>query len=107
MNHAALVISQLESWLDLKTGGEQARKLSRFYTHLRAKMLEAAATKSATLLEMQIETILHIRTAWQELDSSPQHQSEGADEDANNLAGAKSWSTPQGMPDRIPFSQSA
>jgi flagellar biosynthetic protein FliS len=105
MNHAALVISQLESWLDLKNGGEQARKLSRFYAHLRAKMLEAAATKSAILLEMQINTILHIRTVWQQLDASPL-QEPGAEEDTSGLATSDPWSS-QARHERIPFSQSA
>lgn len=104
LNHAALVVSQLESWLDLKTGGDSARKLSRFYAHLRAKMLEAAATKSASLLEMQINTILNIRAAWQQLDASPSQVSGGVEE---SQSAADSWSTPPATPERARFSQSA
>ena len=74
LNHAALVIGQLENWLDLEKGGEQARTLSRFYALLRAKMLEAAASKSAKVLEAQIDTILHIRTAWQSFEPSSPEQ---------------------------------
>jgi len=47
LNHAALVVGQLESWLDMKNGGEPARNLSRFYAYLRAKMLEASMKQSA------------------------------------------------------------
>jgi flagellar protein FliS len=104
MDHAALVISQLESWLDLKKGGESAQRLSRFYAYLRAKMLEAAGTKSPTLLELQIQTILHIRTAWQHLDSSSETASE---EGIADRPRTDAWSTQQTISDRIPFSQSA
>jgi flagellin-specific chaperone FliS len=34
LNHALLVIGRLESWLDLKNGGEPAQNLSRFYSFL-------------------------------------------------------------------------
>jgi flagellar protein FliS len=71
LNHAALVLGRLESWIDMKNGGEPSRNLSRFYTHLRAKMLEASATKSAAVLDTQIETILNVRSAWQQLDIAP------------------------------------
>jgi len=71
LNHAALVLGQLESWIDLKNGGEPAETLSRFYAYLRAKMLEASISKSAAELDKQIEMILHVRSAWQQLDTFP------------------------------------
>jgi flagellar biosynthetic protein FliS len=69
LNHAALVIGQLESWLDLKNGGESAETLARFYAYLRSKMIEASVTKSASLLDTQTEMILHVRSSWQQLDN--------------------------------------
>ncbi len=45
LNHAALVLAQLESWLDLKSGGEAAQNLSRFYAYLRTKMIEGLGKK--------------------------------------------------------------
>jgi flagellar secretion chaperone FliS len=71
LNHALLVIGQLESWVDAKGGGESAHILSRFYAYLRAKMLEAGASKSAKLLEMQVDMILLVRSSWQQLDAPP------------------------------------
>ena len=71
LNHAALVLGQLENWVDVKNGGESAQTLSRFYAYLRAKILEAAATKSAKLLEMQVDMILLVRSSWQQLDAPP------------------------------------
>jgi len=71
LNHAVLVIGQLESWLDLKSGGEPARNLSRFYAYLRAKMMEASVKQSAEVLDAQIEMILQVRCTWQKYDSMP------------------------------------
>ena len=69
-NHGLLVLGQLESWVDLKAGGESASALSRFYSYLRAKIMEASMTRNAKVLESTIDMILHVRTSWQQLDSS-------------------------------------
>jgi flagellar protein FliS len=107
LNHAVLVLGQLESWVDLKAGGESALTLSRFYAYLRARMMEAAATKSASLLETQIEMILHVRSAWQLLDGVPSQLPEmqvGVLTEKGNMRYA---ATPEAEPGRIGFSQSA
>lgn len=70
LNHALLVIGRLESWLDLQNGGEPAQNLSRFYAYLRVKMMEASVKKSAEVLDAQIEMVVHVRSAWQQLDVS-------------------------------------
>ena len=107
LNHAALVIGQLESWVDLEKGGESAESLSRFYAYLRAKMLEASIEKSAATLDNQIEMILHVRSAWQQLDTSPppalERQPGASDETIQSLYTPASGE----MPERISFSQSA
>ena len=107
MNHAALVISQLESWIDLKNGGESAQTLSRFYPYLRAKMLEAAGAKSASLLDKQIEMILHIRSAWQQLDASPPQFAEGMGRTVAHPAYSSIQSGAEPTSERVRFSQSA
>lgn len=107
LNHATLVLGQLESWIDLSTGGEAAKDLSRFYAHLRAKMIEAAGTKSAALLEEQINLILLVRSSWQQLDTA---QPQGVEESVRTQAARPNTAYSQAsnaMPDRIPFSQSA
>ena len=68
LKHAALVLGQLEDWIDLKRGGDLAQNLTHFYAYLRAKMMEASIAKSATMLEAQMELILHVRTSWQQRD---------------------------------------
>jgi flagellar protein FliS len=74
LNHAALVLGQLESWVDVKNGGEPALQLCRFYAYLRSKMMEASVKKSAAILETQIEMILHVRSSWQQRDMASQQE---------------------------------
>jgi flagellar protein FliS len=107
LNHATLVLGQLESWLDLKNGGEQAQTLARFYAYLRAKMMEAAVTESFKLLESQIDMVLHIRSAWQQLDSLPtgDPRSEAGTQAAPVDSSPAQPNNPGAV--RIPFSQSA
>lgn len=107
LNHATLVLGQLENWVDLKSGGESAEALSRFYSYLRAKMLEASINKSAAVLDNQIEMILHVRSAWQQLDVPPppaaERQTGASSETVQSLYTPASGD----MTERIAFSQSA
>jgi flagellar protein FliS len=102
-NHAALVIGQLDSWVDLDKGGESARNLAGFYAYLRAKMIEAAASKSAKPLEAPIEMILQVRTAWHKLDVAPQ---QGAEKPIANPVTTSAAPLSGKKQERIPFSQS-
>jgi flagellar secretion chaperone FliS len=107
LNHAALVLGQLENWLDLNNGGDSAHTLVRFYAYLRSKMTHAAASKSASLLDSQIEMILHVRSAWQQLDISPSHRLKEPSELPRAQKTEPYASTPEAKPDRVRFSQSA
>ena len=107
LNHAALVIGQLENWVDLKSGGESAEALTRFYSYLRAKMLEASINKSAAVLDQQIEMILHVRSAWQQLDNSPVPVFEGQSGASNETIQSLYAPNSGEMPERVSFSQSA
>jgi flagellar protein FliS len=106
LNHAALVLGQLESWIDLKNGGESGQTLSRYYAYLRAKMMEAAVHKSPKVLEAQIDMILHVRSAWQQLDNAPQAVGKPAETPAQPMS-TPGISMPETKLDRVPFSQSA
>jgi flagellar protein FliS len=107
LNHAALVIGQLESWVDLKSGGETAETLVRFYAYLRAKMMEASVNKSAAELEKQIEMILHVRSSWQQLDSSSQPAADLQPSIPNSQVHSLYSPTASDAPERVSFSQSA
>ncbi len=106
LNHGSLVLGQLESWIDMNNGGESAQTLSGFYAYLRAKMMEAAGTNSAKLLEAQIDMILHVRSAWQKLDTGPQRTPGMPAEFLAEQTSTPSTSTPATKVERIPFSQS-
>jgi flagellar protein FliS len=105
LDHASLVLGQLASWVDMEKGGESAQTLAQFYANLRATMMEAAVTQSASLLETQIDTILQVRSAWQRLDNAPQPPPGAA---PGALAGQTTPSTPvpEANLERIRFSQS-
>jgi flagellar secretion chaperone FliS len=105
LNHAALVLGQLESWIDIN-GGESAQMLSRFYAYLRARIMEAAITKSATLLETQIDMVLQVRSAWQNLDSGPGGLPAIPSETVAGQATTSSTPMPESKVERVPFSQS-
>jgi flagellar protein FliS len=68
--HAFKVLHQLELMLDRANGGETAVKLQRFYTHLRGQILLAQFKLSGEILYKQIEIVLEVREAWQQLDGS-------------------------------------
>jgi len=71
VNHAMLVLGQLESMSNGQSGqgnDELANSLSVFYSYLRARMMEASIEQSAALMEAQIELVLQVRSAWQQRD---------------------------------------
>ena len=106
LNHALLVLGQLQNWVDVKNGGDSAQTLSRFYAYLRAKILEASAARSARILEMQIDMILLVRTSWQQLDAAPQASKLPA-EISMREARTTTEGTPEAENSRTPFSYSA
>lgn len=68
INHALLVIGQLEDWVDRGSGGELADQLVAFYASLRRELLEAQIRRSAQLLELQMARVLELREMWQQFD---------------------------------------
>jgi flagellar protein FliS len=74
INHALLVIGQLQGTLDLARGGKVAGNLAKFYHLLRAGLVEAHGRQSKLLLEQQIAILAVVHEAWQqvELDTTPQ-----------------------------------
>src|SRR5450756_920426 len=62
LNHALLVLGQLETWVDVENGGELGHNLTSFYAYLRGKMLEASIKQSAPMLEELMELVLYVRS---------------------------------------------
>jgi flagellar secretion chaperone FliS len=68
IQHAFLVLQQLEGSLDMENGAEAAKHLSAFYSALRSKIFEAHLKASPEILKHQIELVLDVRQAWQQVD---------------------------------------
>ncbi len=63
-NHAFEVLQELECLLDMENGGSTAKDLSRFYSHVRAKVMEVQFKLDPAILERQIEMVLELRQGW-------------------------------------------
>ncbi len=68
INHALMVIAQLQGSLDMERGGEVARNLSRFYTLVRSGLTEAQLQQSGRILEQQISQLATVHEAWLEVE---------------------------------------
>jgi flagellar biosynthetic protein FliS len=64
LNHALIVVGELQGVLDYKRGDEAARNLSDFYTVARALITQASMTGSAEKLQELIGMFTRIRSAW-------------------------------------------
>jgi len=73
LKHAFLVLQQLQGSLNWEKGGDAAKRLSDFYTVLRARIWEAHVKKDHQILEEQIRLLIDVRQAWAQVDpaSSP------------------------------------
>ena len=67
LKHGFLVLQQLQESVDMDNGGDAAKHFSDFYSAIRCKMLEAQLKKSPEILERQIELLLDVRQAWQQV----------------------------------------
>jgi flagellar protein FliS len=70
LKHGFLVLAQLEGSLDMEKGGEAAVHLSRFYSGVRAAMLQAHIKIRPDILVRQIGLMLDMRQAWQKIDTA-------------------------------------
>jgi len=68
LKHGFLVLAQLQGSLDMENGGEAAVHFSRFYSAVRAGMMEAHIKASPEILVRQIGLLLDVRQAWQQVD---------------------------------------
>ena len=68
VNHALLILEQLQGRLDFARGGEAARQFERFYNVTRAKPLEAQMRQSTAILEEQIRHMSEVRACWSEAE---------------------------------------
>lgn len=69
LKHGFLVLQQLEGSLDMENGGEAARNFAGFYSAVRASLFDAHMKASKEILERQIEMLLDVRQAWQQVEN--------------------------------------
>ena len=69
LKHGFLVLQQLEGSLDMENGGEAARNFAGFYASVRASLFDAHMKVSKEILERQIELLLDVRQAWQQVEN--------------------------------------
>jgi flagellar protein FliS len=90
LNHALVVLGQLESWVAPDSETELAASLTLFYRYLRAQVMEASVKQSSAVLDAAMELILHVRAAWQQRDTPvpppSQERISTFSEDATRLA---------------------
>jgi flagellar secretion chaperone FliS len=67
IDHALVVLEQLQGRLDFEEGGDIARNLERFYCLVRTRLLAAQTASSAEILREQVGLLLSVRDAWLEV----------------------------------------
>jgi flagellar secretion chaperone FliS len=82
-NHALLIIGELQSVLDFKSGGEAARNLDSFYNVTRPMVTQASMLNSREKFQELISMFARIRAAWSHVEqtvapSDPKDRPRGA-----------------------------
>ncbi len=98
LDHALVVLAQLQGTLDLESGGEVAENLDRFYHLIREDLVRAGLDESPHLLHKQWQQILAVRSAWLEVEqqqTSPSPKSVAPlaphSPDRDNAKGTPKW----------------
>ena len=68
INHALLVIGELQGVLDFERGGEPARRLNSFYNVTRAMATEAGVMSSREKLAELIGMYTRVRAVWSQVE---------------------------------------
>ncbi len=64
IQHALMVLQQLQGTLDFERGGAAAKQFEQFYNLVRAKLLEAQMRGSPELMERQVRFMSEVRDCW-------------------------------------------
>jgi flagellar secretion chaperone FliS len=68
LNHALLIIAELDSVLDFERGGIVAKQLRGFYGVMRGLIVEANVRASRENVERLIDLFMPLRQAWQKVE---------------------------------------
>ena len=69
VSHATGVIGYLQATLKREKGAAVARNLSKFYTMLREKLMEAQVRCSREILDRLRENMIEVREAWLKVEA--------------------------------------
>ena len=70
IDHALVVLAQLQGTLNKEKGGDVAANLNRFYDLLRASLVQAQCNANGRILQDQIANLLTLHEAWIEVAQS-------------------------------------
>lgn len=86
INHALVILGQLQGTLDKERGGSVAENLDRFYEQVRAGLMEAQRRQDPGLLEQQIRDLGAVYGAWCEVEKAmiPAQSQNRADVNSHN-----------------------
>lgn len=79
IDHALVIVQQLQGSLDMENGGEPARQLDVYYTTIRAQLLRAVTENSSSILESIAGQLTPVRDAWVEVEKADSAQGAGQD----------------------------
>ncbi len=74
MNHALLIIAELDSVLDFERGGIVAQHLHGFYSVTRGLIVEANVRTSAQHINRLVDLYMPLRQAWQQVEQDVAQQ---------------------------------
>jgi flagellar secretion chaperone FliS len=80
LNHALLIIAELEGVLDFERGGEVAKHLQGFYRVIRGLILQANIRATRQSLEELSKLVAPVRDAWQQVEQDAAHNKVSAPE---------------------------
>jgi flagellar protein FliS len=69
IGHAVAVIGYLQATLRSEAGTDVTQNLSRFYTMLREKLMEAQVRSSRTILEQLRQQLTEVHEAWTKVEA--------------------------------------
>lgn len=75
VSHATGVIGYLQATLQREKGAAVALNLSKFYTMLREKLMEAQVRCSREILDRLRENMIEVREAWLKVEADSDHVS--------------------------------
>jgi flagellar biosynthetic protein FliS len=73
IGHATGVIGYLQATLKREKGAAVVRNLSKFYTMLREKLMEAQVRSSREILDRLRENMVEVREAWLKVETDADH----------------------------------